>query len=117
MLPEGYACNAKVWDRITAPRFIRDRRWGSDAGQLNPDFLNARPFLDKVLKPYTRVFRRQAISFVFQLQAMRGPDLLGAVESAERLDQLLGQLPRALHHAMELRNAELLPASRGKGMR
>lgn len=117
VLPQGYACNAKVWDRITARRFIRDRRWGSDAGQLNPDFLNARLFLDKVLKPYTRVFRRQAISFVFQFQAMRGPDLVGAVEWAERLDQFLGQLPRDFHYAVELRNAELFTASHGEVLR
>src|SRR6266581_6380466 len=117
VLPQGYACNAKVWDRITARRFIRDRRWGSDAGQLNPDFLNARLFLDKVLKPYARVFRRQAISFVFQFQAMRGPDLVGAVEWAERLDQFLGQLPRDFHYAVELRNAELFTASHGEVLR
>jgi len=117
VLPQGYACNAKVWDRITARRFIRDRRWGSDAGQLNPDFLNARLFLDKVLKPYTRVFRRQAISFVFQFQAMRGPDLVGDVEWAERLDQFLGQLPRDFHYAVELRNAELFTASHGEVLR
>ena len=117
VLPQGYACNAKVWDRITARRFIRDRRWGSDAGQLNPDFLNARLFLDKVLKPYARVFRRQAISFVFQFQAMRGPDLVGAGEWAERLDQFLGQLPSDFHYAVELRNAQLLTASHGEVLR
>src|SRR5438128_10633110 len=117
VLPQGYACNAKVWDRITARRFIRDRRWGSDAGQLNPDFLNARLFLDKVLKPYARVFRRQAISFVFQFEAMRGPDLLGAAEWAERLDQFLAQLPNDCRYAVELRNAELLTAAHGEVLR
>ena len=117
VLPHGYACNAKVWDRITARRFIRDRRWGSNAGQLNPDFLNARLFIDKVLKPYTRVFRRQAISFVFQFQAMRGPDLIGAAEWAERLDQFFAQLPGDFRYAVELRNAELLTASHGEVLR
>src|SRR2546422_8628458 len=73
--------------------------------------------LDKVLKPYTRVFRRQAISFVFQFQAMRGPDLVGAVEWAERLDHFLGQLPRDFHYAVELRNAELFTASHGEVLR
>jgi uncharacterized protein YecE (DUF72 family) len=116
-LPHGYACNVKVWDRITARRFIRDRRWGSDAGQLNPDFLNAGLFLDKVMKPYARAFRRQAISFVFQFQAMRGPDLLGPAEWAERLDRFLAQLPSDFHYAVELRNAELLTASHGEVLR
>ena len=114
VLPQGYACNVKVWDRVTARRFIRDQRWGSDAGQLNPDFLNARLCADKVLKPYARVFRRQAISFVFQFQAMRGPDLVGAAEWAERLDQFLAQLPSDFRYAVELRNTELLTASHGE---
>src|SRR2546422_4526459 len=48
--------------------------------------------LDKVLKPYTRVFRRQAISFVFQFQAMRGPDLVGAVRSEEHTSELQSRL-------------------------
>ena len=117
VLPHGYACNAKVWDRITARRFIRDRRWGGDAGQLNPDFLNARLFRDKVLQPYARVFRHQVISFVFQFQAMRGPDLLGAAEWAERLDQFLAQLPNDCRYAVELRNAELLTAAHGEVLR
>src|SRR2546425_558812 len=108
VLPQGYACNAKVWDRITARRFIRDRRWGSDAGQLNPDFLNARLFLDKVLKPYTRVFRRQAISFVFQFQAMRGPklehegDRLAPEHARVRLQHLVEEEPGVQEVRIEL---------------
>src|SRR5260370_6548055 len=93
LLPPGFGCDVKVWDRITARRFIRDRRWGQLAGQLNPDFLNAPLFLDSVLARYARAFSRQALCFVFQFQAMRGTDLLGATEWAERLDPVSSHLP------------------------
>lgn len=112
-LPPGYSCVVKVWDRITARRLIRDRRWGSLAGQLNPDFLNARLFLDSVLARYARAFSRQSLCFVLQFQAMRGADLLGAAEWAERLDQFLTALPRDFRYAVELRNAELLTDTHG----
>lgn len=108
VLPAGYDCIVKVWDRITARRFIRDRRWGSLAGQRNPDFLNARLFLDSVLMRYAHAFRRQSLCFVLQFQAMRGPDLPGAAEWAERLDEFLRQVPKDFRYAVELRNAELL---------
>lgn len=114
VLPLGYSCVVKVWDRITARRFIRDRRWADLAGQLNPDFLNAQLFLDQVLGRYARAFSRQALCFVFQFQAMRGGDLLGAAEWAERLDQFFGQLPKDYRYAVELRNAELLTDGHGE---
>src|SRR3989454_1776899 len=112
-LPEGYSCVVKVWDRITARRFIRDRRWGPLAGQLNPDFLDARLFLDHVLAHYARAFSRHASCFVFQFQAMRGTDLLDAAEWAERLDRFFRQLPQDFRYAVELRNAELMTDHHG----
>jgi len=112
-LPEGYSCVVKVWDRITARRFIRDRRWGPLAGQLNPDFLDARLFLDSVLARYARVFSRHAICFVFQFQAMRGADLFDGAEWAERLDRFFAQAPKDFRYAVELRNAELMTDRHG----
>jgi len=114
VLPPGYACDVKVWDRITARRFIRDRRWGPLSGQLNPDFLNAPLFLDNVLARYARAFSRQALCFVFQFQAMRGTDLLAATEWAEQLDRFFDQLPKGFRYAVELRNAELLTDLHGE---
>ncbi|HYK81554.1 MAG TPA: DUF72 domain-containing protein [Gemmatimonadales bacterium] len=112
-LPAGYSCVVKVWDRVTARRFIRDRRWGSLAGQLNPDFLNPQLFLENVLARYAHVFGRQSLCFVFQFQAMRGGDLVAAAEWTERLDQFFAQLPRDFRYAVEVRNAELLTDAHG----
>ncbi len=117
VLPAGYACGIKVWDRITARRFIRDRRWGSLAGQLNPDFLNAQLFLRSVLTPYSRALAKQNLCFVFQFQAMRGSDLLSAAEWGERLDRFFGELPKDVRYAVELRNAELLTDLHGEVLR
>ena len=117
VLPAGYRCDIKVWDRITARRFIRDRRWGRLAGQLNPDFLNARLFLDSVLPPYTRALARQSLCFVFQFQAMRGPDLPSTAEWGERLDRFFAQLPKDVRYAVEVRNAELLTDQHGEVLR
>lgn len=114
ILPPGYACDIKVWDRITARRFIRHRRWGALAGQLNPDFLNGRRLRDTVLPRYARAFARQDLCFLFQFQAMRGPDLPSAAEWAERLDPFLAQLPKHFRYAVELRNPELLTPLHGE---
>jgi uncharacterized protein YecE (DUF72 family) len=118
LLPPGYRCDVKVWDRITARRFIRDERWGSLAGQLNPDFLNAALFRDQVLAPYARVLNRQNLCFVFQFQAMQDTDLLASADWAERLDRFLAELPTDFcRYAVELRNAELLTDLHGDVLR
>jgi uncharacterized protein YecE (DUF72 family) len=117
VLPAGYDCVVKVWDRITARRFIRDQRWGSLAGQPNPDFLNAPLFLETVLARYERAFRGPVLCFVFQFQAMRGPDLPGEAEWADKLDRFFAALPRGFRYAVELRNAELLTAAHGEVLR
>jgi len=112
-LPRGFPCVSKVWDRITARRFIQDARWGNLSGQRNPDFLNADLFKEAVLGPYARVFRDHAAAFVFEFQAMRGKDLPSAPQWAEELDGFLRQLPRDYRYAVELRNRELMTDSHG----
>jgi len=113
VLPTGYACDVKVWDRITARRFIHDPRWGNLSGQPNPDFLNATLFLESVLPPYAQALRNQDLCFVFQFHAMRGADLPGTAEWAERLDRFFSQLPREFRYAVEVRNSDLLTPSHG----
>ena len=107
----------KVWDRITARRFIRDPRWGDLAGRQNPDFLSAALFKDAVLAPYARAFRGQTPYFVFQFQAMRGPDLPSAQQWAEWLDGFFSKLPQDFRYAVELRNRQLLSELHGEVLR
>jgi uncharacterized protein YecE (DUF72 family) len=107
-LPPGFPCVSKVWDRITARRFNQDARWGSFAGQRNPDFLNADLFKEAVLAPYARVFRDHAGAFVFEFQTMRGKDLPEPAAWGDQLDAFLRQMPHDFRYAVELRNPELL---------
>jgi uncharacterized protein YecE (DUF72 family) len=116
-LPPGFRCVSKVWDRITAKRFSRDKRWGDLAGQPNPDFLNAQVFHDAVLTPYARAFREHSGPFVFEFQAMRGKDRPDPVQWADELDAFLTALPAEFQYAVELRTPQLLTEFHGDVLR
>jgi len=113
-LPSGFPCVSKVWDRITVKRFTRDPRWGKEAGQVNPDFLNAQLFKDAVLLPYSRAFKDHAGCFVFEFQPMHGRDLPDPLKWADQLDGFLKELPKDFRYAVELRNAELVHPIHGE---
>ncbi len=113
VLPPGYACIIKVWDRVTARRFIRDPRWGGLAGKLNPDFLSPTLFADAVLGPYTRIFRHHEPYFIFEFQAMRGGDLPSSAIWAEELDRFFAKIPHDFRYAVEIRNPQLLTRAHG----
>lgn len=117
VLPPGFLCISKVWDRITAKRFSHDKRWGDLAGQLNPDFLNVRLFQDAVLAPYAKAFREHAGPFVFEFQAMRGKDRPDPIAWADQLDGFLTALPDDFRYAVELRTPELLTEFHGDVLR
>lgn len=116
-LPLGFPCVSKVWDRITARRFTKDRRWGDLAGGLNPDFLSAKLFKDEVLSRYAAGFRDHAGVFVFEFQAMRGRDAPAPERWADELDTFFAHLPRDFRYAVELRNPELLTEHHGAVLR
>jgi uncharacterized protein YecE (DUF72 family) len=113
VLPRGYPCIIKVWDRVTARRFIRDPRWGTLAGKLNPDFLSPGLFTEAVLAPYARIFRHHTPYFVFEFQAMRGPDLPTPGAWTEALDAFFAKVPHDFRYAVELRNPQLLTPEHG----
>jgi len=114
VLPPGFPCVSKVWDRITAKRLGQDVPQPGLAGMRNPDFLNPALFKDNVLVPYSRVFRDHAGCFVFEFQSMRGKDLPDPLQWADQLDDFLGELPRDFRYAVELRNPELLTPLHGE---
>ncbi len=116
-LPPGFPCVSKVWDRITARRFTKDRRWGELAGRPNPDFLSAKLFKNEVLSRYAAAFRDHAAVFVFEFQAMRGRDAPSPERWADELDTFFGHLPRDFRYAVELRNPELLTDRHGAVLR
>jgi uncharacterized protein YecE (DUF72 family) len=108
VLPDGFRCVSKVWDRITVHTFTGKREPSELAGQRNPDFLNPNVFLSDVLDPYRRFFSEHAGPFVFEFQTIAGSGPRAAEEFVERLDAFFSLLPRDPLYAVEVRNEEFL---------
>ena len=95
----------KVWEELTIPSYAKHARYGTKAGQPNPNFLNAqilnqlklRLYRDAKFEPHTGPFL-----FAFQRHGM------SRKEFCARLDTFFGQLPRVFKYAVEIRNAGLL---------
>lgn len=107
VLPEGFRCVSKVWDRITVHTHAgaRDKK---KAGEVNPDFLNAELFTDAVWRPCHQHFAPHTGPFVFEFQTIAKKDKIGPEDFARRLDEFFGKVPREGQYAVEIRNAEFL---------
>ena len=101
VLPDGFRCVSKVWDRITVHTFTGKREPEELAGRRNPDFLNPNLFLSDVLEPYRRWFDAHTGPFVFEFQTIAGWGPRGREEFAERLDAFFSLLPREPRYAVE----------------
>ena len=108
VLPEGFPCVSKVWDRLTVHTFSGKREPAAYAGRGNPDFLNPNLFYSDVYEPYRRHFREHMGPFVFEFQTIAGWGPRAADEFAQRLDEFLAVLPREARYAVEVRNPEFL---------
>lgn len=107
VLPEGFPCLAKVWERITAHTFANPRdkaRWG----QRNPDWLNADLFLNEVLGPMQEHFAGHLGPLIFEFQAISKKNGIGPAEFAGHLDDFFAKLPTGARYAVEIRNPEFL---------
>jgi uncharacterized protein YecE (DUF72 family) len=109
VLPAGFRCVNKVWDRITVHTF--GQQAPAKAGQPNPDFLNAELFAEAVLEPYQRYFADHTGPFVFEFQTIPKRSGMGPEEFAAALDRFFRELPRNEEYAVELRNDEFLTPS------
>jgi len=107
VLPAGFRCVSKVWDRITVHTHskMRDK---AHAGEPNPDFLNPELFLEAVLDPCLQHFADHLGPFVFEFQALTGKSKLAPQAFADRLDQFFSALPTSVPYAVEIRNEEYL---------
>ena len=111
-LPAGFPCCAKAPEVVTSASLpVRSKNAPKGA---NPNFLNPQPFVDEMLAPFAEVFREHAGPFVFQFPPAPASLSPRPREFAEKLDRLLGALPRDFRYAVELRDASLLtPEYRG----
>ena len=117
-LPEGFECLSKVWERITIPRYSKNKRYGKLAGEPNPDYLNADLFKDAVLPQYERSFAGHTGPFIFQFQTLYTQSVKGDDDQnnerslaeifTEDLDRFLESVPTDFRYAVEVRNREFL---------
>lgn len=107
VLPAGFRCVSKVWDRLTVLTFPK-ARYRALGGEPNPDFLNAQVFLDEVLRPCETCFHDHTGPFVFEFQTIARSEGLNPLSFANRLDRFFEQLPAEYSYAVEVRNPEYL---------
>ena len=117
LLPNGFECCSKVWERVTIPKYSKNKRYGKLAGEVNEDYLNADLFKDVVLPPYERSFQGHTGPFIFQFQTLypqraqsdsddRSAQLRDAF--SEKLNDFLYQLPTEFQYSVEVRNRDFL---------
>lgn len=107
VLPPGFPCVSKVWDRLTVHTFPK-ARYRAQGGERNPDFLNPEVFLEEVLRPCETHFKEHLGPFVFEFQTIGRSARLTAQDFADLLDRFFSRLPRDVPYAVELRNLEFL---------
>jgi uncharacterized protein YecE (DUF72 family) len=107
VLPPGFSCVSKVWDRLTVHTFAKARE-KNRAGQPNPDFLNADLFLREVWTPCAQHLGAHLGPVVFEFQAIARKDKVVPDQFAQWLDGFFGKLPREGRYAVEIRNPEFL---------
>src|SRR5690606_41507125 len=107
VLPPGFPCLSKVWDRVTA-HSLSSPRDKERRGQRNPDWLNAGLFLNEVLGPMREHFESQLGPLIFEFQAIPKKEKIGPAEFAAHLDKFFAALPTDVRYAIEIRNEDFL---------
>ena len=107
VLPLGFPCAQKVWNRITIHTFTGHQD-GGVAGEANPDFLNAERCTNELIGPALEHFAGHTGPFIFEIQTIAKKDKVSADDFTRRIDDFLGRLPSGGMYAVELRNEEYL---------
>jgi len=107
-IPKDMVWLAKVWDRVTIPKYRNSRRYGDLAGKENPHFLDPVLFREEFLAPFERQdFLAHTGPFMFQFQDVYRS--FGDLEEfAARLDRFLGAIPERHRYAIEVRTPQVL---------
>jgi uncharacterized protein YecE (DUF72 family) len=105
-MPGGFRCVMKVWEEITTVSYPSHPRFGIKAGQLNPNFLDASVFRERVAAPAARALGDRLAAYVLEIPP---PPKLPHRPSFERaLSRFLEDAPRGIGYAVELRDKRLL---------
>jgi len=102
-VPADFQFGFKVTDAITLKRFKNLPRFGAQAGQMNPNFLNADLFASAFLTP-CEGFRGNVGLLMFEFSRFWPNDYEHGRDFLADLDTFLGKLPKDWPYAVELRN-------------
>ncbi|HZI65583.1 MAG TPA: DUF72 domain-containing protein [Thermoanaerobaculia bacterium] len=105
-LPPGFPCLAKAPEAVTSA--ARPSRSGGKPGESNPDFLNARLFVDEMITPFRDVFREHTGPFFLQFPPAPRSLRMAPAAFAAKLEGFLADLPGDFRYAVELREPALL---------
>ena len=106
-VPGSFRFAFKVCADLTLKRFPQLPRFGTRAGQVNADFLNADRFAEAVLGPCEAI-REQLGLLMFEFSRFGPGEFARGAEFVAALDGFLERLPRGWPYAVELRNRQWL---------
>ena len=105
-LPDGFRACLKAPAAVTSTATFDP---GSRARSLpNPAFMSAERLIDELVEPCARSFASHTGPFVLEFPPAPRHAPLPPVEFVERLDRLLGALPREFEYTVEIRERRLL---------
>jgi uncharacterized protein YecE (DUF72 family) len=105
--PEQFTVSFKVTDRITVKRYPKLPRYGANAGQDNPDFLNVPLFEDAFLRPL-EILKRKRGAVIFEFSTFYPASGITAPVFPDLLGKFLARLPGGISYCVEIRNQEFL---------
>ena len=106
-VPDDFRFGFKVTDAVTIKKFPNLARFGANAGQPNPDFLNAELFADAFLKPCEAIRAKVGV-LMFEFSRFWASDYEHGCDFVSDLDMFLDKLPKGWPYAIELRNKHWL---------
>jgi uncharacterized protein YecE (DUF72 family) len=107
-VPPSFRFLVKALESATVAVFPRHERYGAQAGQANPRFLESEPVATELVRPAVLGLGPALGPIVFQLPPQPPERLGGPARFAMRLRAFLRGLPAGPTYALEMRNRELL---------
>jgi uncharacterized protein YecE (DUF72 family) len=116
-LPDTVHCIVRVHPEVTTPRFTHASRLGGDrAGQVNPNFLEPRFFVNEIFRTYQEVFAGRLGLFLLTFPPILARSGISPFVFAERLERFLVALPAGASCAVEIREPDLLSLPYAKAL-
>src|SRR4051794_25908571 len=106
-VPDDFQFAFKVTDQITLKRFGNLPRFGTRAGTVNENFLNAELFAAAFLAP-CKTIRSKVGLLMFEFSRFYASDFERGREFVELLDGFLERLAKGWPYGVEIRNANFL---------